>query len=214
MAKVEGCNLALIDRLGPELDFYYWKGILCCRMMPRKVKQPGTPEQRKTWECLQYANDEYNSLGQQARDCFIRLAAPSQMTGRDLFIKSILNYCSELGFHHARIGIGFLPNPWGTVQLRLVKQPNCKVRLMGMNQGNLWLALYWKEITPTLRGKKMLRRWELIEQPQYASRVEIIPAYLDHWETIFWQEAGPHFWTASVIPGFGVGYGRSGLYYF
>jgi hypothetical protein len=214
LAKVFGCDLGKIDRYGKILDFYYWKGILCVRMYPRKVTQPGTPDQKKTWEALKYANEEYNALAQNERDAWGKIAEPSQMTGRDFFIKTILKGYAKYGPNHARLTIRFRPEWTGIVTVTLEKTPNCKVRLMGMYYYNVWKALYWKEITPTLRGKKMLRRWELVEQPQWAEIVQEVPAHFTRWEASVMETTGPHWWTASVLDGYGVGYGRAGLYHF
>jgi hypothetical protein len=212
MAKVDGCDLSKIGRFGKTLDFYYWKGILCVRMFPRKAKQPGTPDQLKTWEALRYANAEFNRLAQQERDAFKFLSNPSQMSGRDLFLKMILEEYRGRGESLCRIQIRMDPFSEDSFRITLTKSVNAPVLLAGLTEQDKARCLEWEEITPILRGKKLLRRWNLIDHIEDATYCSFVPKESPTFEDVVFYESGIRYLTAKAVIQLGGGYGRAGLY--
>jgi len=212
MAKVKACDLSKIGRYGDTLDFYYWKGILCVRTYPRKARQPGTPAQMNTWEALRYANVEFNRLAQPERDAFKFLASPSQMSGRDLFLKIVLEEYQGRGENLCRIQIRMEPATEDSVRICLTKSCNAPVLLAGLTPQDKERYLEWLEITPILRGKKMLRRWDLVDHTEDATVCAFIPQEQDYFETIVFLESGVRYVTARTVIQIGGGYGRAGLY--
>jgi hypothetical protein len=214
MAKVKDCNLALIDKLGPDVDFYYWKNILCVRMMPKKVRQPGTPDQKDTWRALRYANDEYNLLGQNERDAYKYLAAPSQMSGRDLFIKMVLQNWKEYGPNYNHSRIRFLDHSPDYYRIGFFKNTGCSVTVCGMTSEQVPRVCQWREIGVTLRGKRMLRRWNLFLHPENATTQGGMG---QHESNIYYGRELPNtelYWIM-IAPKHGVHrFGFSGLYRF
>jgi hypothetical protein len=212
MAKVYGCDLGKIGIFGKDVDFYFWKGILCARRFPRKGRQPGTVIQKKTFEAMRYANQEYNRLAPEERSAFSFLASPSQMTGRDFFLKHILEEYQSLGPCYARMQ---LRRSWlddESVQVTLVKPAGTPVLLTGFSEDEKRRYLLWRPIAPTLRGKRLLRRWELYDHTEDGTFHVLVDQEATLWKGTIFPESGVKFLTARAVVVVGGCYGRLGLY--
>lgn len=212
MAKVQGCDLSKIGKYGDTLDFYFWNGILCARMYPKKAKQPGTDAQKKTWEALKFANKRYKVITKTEREAWKFLASPSQMTGKDFFLKTILEEYQERGENYCHIWIEKGTSYSDTITLTLNKTKNAPVLFSGMTPRGKENLLSWEEITPTLRGKKFLRRWELRDKTERATYTELIPKSVSSKDITLFYDSGIRFVTAKAVSSREEGYGRAGLY--
>lgn len=212
MAKVQGCDLSKIGKFGRMLDFYYWKGILCVRKYPKKARQPGTPAQKETWQGLRFANAEFNSLAQQERDAFKFLSSPSQMSGRDLYLKMILEEYQARGESLCRLRIRAAPETEDAFRITLTKDPNAPVLLAGLTPKDKVQYLYWEEAGQTLRGKRLLRRWDLVDRTENGTALFFIPKEATTFNTLIFYDSGVRFLTARAVLETGGGYGRAGLY--
>jgi len=212
VAKVKGCDLSKIGRYGRQLDFYYWKGVLCVRMFPKKAKQPGSPDQVKTWDALRYANAEFNRLEQQERTAFKFLANPSQMSGRDLFLKTILESYGSRGEKLCRIQIRIVLATDDAFGIHVTKSINAPLVVGGLTEQDKAKLLEWREISPTLRGKRLLRRWELYDHIEDATFRAFMPEELSYAYYEVFYESGVRYLTAKAVLQHGGGYGRAGLY--
>jgi len=172
LAKVKNPDLAKIDRLGPDIDFYYWKGIPVVRKMPKKFKPIGTEAQKATWAAMKYAHDEYQKLPTFEREAYKVLTAKSQMCNRDFVTKLCLKNFPEFGEKYASWRVAFNPIPGGVtdVTVRLASPALDTVALMTYNETRE--CLKWLEISPNLRGKKFRRRWDLKEDLSKAHKLD------------------------------------------
>lgn len=87
----EPINHEIFQQLKGVVDFYYWKKLLCARAYPRKVIQPGTPEQKTTWLAFKQSLSFFELLTQEDKSAYKRLAGGSHFTWRDLYTKIFLH---------------------------------------------------------------------------------------------------------------------------
>jgi hypothetical protein len=163
VAKVKNPDLSKIDRLGPDIDFYYWKGIPVVRKMPKKFKPIGTEAQKQTWSAMKYAHDEYQKLPVLEREAYKFLVASSQMCNRDFVCKTILKNYPELGKKYSAWRVFFEPQGGGVTKVFVSKAFPSNDIVSCMTYDEMRKLLYFTEISPSLRGKKLLRRWDLKE---------------------------------------------------
>lgn len=81
---------AIIDGLKGKLDFYVWMGIPVARSWPKSPGSDRAPGVKAGWAAWTWASQNWQSLDDETRTSFNRMAAGTNMTGRDLFIKSYL----------------------------------------------------------------------------------------------------------------------------
>lgn len=172
MAKVKNPDLAKIDRLGPDIDFYYWKGIPVVRKMPKKFKPIGTEAQKATWAAMKYAHDQYQALPVFEREAYKVLTAKSQMCNRDFVTKLCLKNYPDLGEKYSSWRVSFEPQGGGITKVFVSKAFPSDDIVSCMTYNETVSLLQWLEINPNLRGKKFRRRWDLKESIEKAHRVE------------------------------------------
>jgi hypothetical protein len=146
------------------------------RMMPKKVVQPGSPSQQVTWDSMKDSNISWSYLDDEAHKAWSLLSGQSQMSGRDLCISIALTCNSanpnsfeaywvewdEIGEDVTTAWLWIQPNDynyWGAFS-----------RACWLNEEERQNLLYWVETYPTLRGKKIRRKWRLIQRARYCHR--------------------------------------------
>jgi hypothetical protein len=164
LAKVKNPDLARIDRLGPDIDFYYWKGIPVIRKMPKKVKPIGTEAQKETWAAMKYAHEEYKKLPTLEREAYKFLTRQSQMCNRDFVTKLCLKNYQDFGEKYSSWRVSFEPQGGGVTKVLVNKAYPSNDIVSCMTYNESVDLLRWLEITPNLRGKKFRRRWDLSEK--------------------------------------------------
>jgi len=163
LAKVKNPDLAKIDRLGPDIDFYYWKGIPVVRKMPKKFKPIGTEAQKATWAAMKYAHDQYQALPVLEREAYKVLTTKSQMSNRDFVTKLCLKNYPDLGEKYSSWRVSFEPQGGGITKVFVSKAFPSDDIVSCMTYNETVSLLQWLEINPNLRGKKFRRRWDLKE---------------------------------------------------
>lgn len=89
LAKLPGLNI--IDGLKGLIDFYVYMGIPCARKWPRSPGHFRAPAVMEQWSSFTWAAQNWQTVSQDVRDAFNQMAAGTNMTGRDLFVKSYLS---------------------------------------------------------------------------------------------------------------------------
>ena len=163
MAKLEKPDPMLIGKLGKDLDFYYYLGIPCVRIMPQRMRQPGTPAQVETWNAFRQSLSGYADLEQEDRQAFKRLAAGSHMSGRDFYQKWIMEGWKKRGdnFAYSRANFQVFPNGVNIIFYKLV---DASMILYFMTEKERERYIFWEEGSPCIRGRKWRRRWYLHEE--------------------------------------------------
>lgn len=91
MAKIkEMPGTRIISGFRGILDFYYWKGIACCRSWPRKPKGRRSPAVMAGWAPFTYASREWGNLSPEVQRSYEILASDSALTGRDMMERAYL----------------------------------------------------------------------------------------------------------------------------
>jgi hypothetical protein len=160
------------------VDFYYWKGILCARMYPQNVKQPGTPAQQLVWEAQRNRWIDARRLSEEDKRAWKRLCGSSALTWIDTYGSQYLKGYSIRGRRPPVFSNCSLNVSEGQVVLCIVCSEPCEVRI------------YWTR-------KKLEQRelnWEWIPQlespvpPQCYPRVKLYE-YWDNVNTQRYREA-------------------------
>lgn len=81
---------AIIDDLKGVIDFYYWKGIPCARRWPTWVKRTATTREKANQDAFTYAIMSYAELPPVVRQFYVEMAAGTNVTARDLFLRAYL----------------------------------------------------------------------------------------------------------------------------
>lgn len=73
------------------LDFYLWMGIPCVRMWPQSKLKTRSKAVMQGWTPFTIATQEWNNLDPVVRAAYDSMTQNSDMTGRDLQIRSYLS---------------------------------------------------------------------------------------------------------------------------
>lgn len=93
MAKVAKMpSRAIISGFKGKVDFYVYMGLACARKWPRSPGHKRAPAVQEHWLAFAWACQNWNSLTPSIQQAFRNMAAGSNMTGRDIFIKSYLSH--------------------------------------------------------------------------------------------------------------------------
>jgi hypothetical protein len=163
-------------------------------------------------EAMRYANREYNRLAPDERSAFSFLASPSQMTGRDLFLKIILENFQSLGEACWRSAIRLEPIDEDSIQVVFIKPAGTPALISGLTVEDKKKLLVWREISPTLRGKRLLRRWELYDHTEDARFCDFVPPEDTIYKVTLYRDSEIKYLTARAVLVSGGCYGRLGLY--
>lgn len=91
MAKLDKMpSLAIINGFKGTVDFYYWMGIPVARAWPRSPGHARSPSVQSTWPAFTWAAKSWFHLSQEVRDAYTQLSVSTNMTGRDIFMKSFI----------------------------------------------------------------------------------------------------------------------------
>lgn len=92
MAKLTNLpGLDIINGLKGKIDFYIYMGIPCARMWPNSPGHDRASAVEAQWPAFTWAAKNWNSCSPAIQDAFRFMAAGTNMTGRDLFVKSYIN---------------------------------------------------------------------------------------------------------------------------
>jgi len=145
--------------------------------MPKKVVQPGTPSQIVTWDSMRYGVVEWDILPDLEREAYKRLVRQSHMSGRDYLFKTIMeDYAVRPGYYAGyRVEWQDIGEEETVANVYVHRIMN--VRYNVMNRSERYSLLFWEEISPSLRGKRLLRRWKLRDRSNKAHRSGRVNVY-------------------------------------
>lgn len=89
IAKMPG--LEVIDGFKGVIDFYVNMGLACARSWPRSPGHDRAPAVMDKWPAFSWAASNWQTLSQDIRDAFNAMAVGTNLTGRDIFVKSYLS---------------------------------------------------------------------------------------------------------------------------
>ena len=84
-------SMAIVDGFKGSIDFYYWRGIVCCRSWPKSPGHNRSPAVMAQWTAFAWASQNWGSLSVEVQDAYRRMSAGTKMSGRDMFVKSYLS---------------------------------------------------------------------------------------------------------------------------
>lgn len=92
MAKLKKLpSTAIINGFKGTIDFYVWRGIPCARKWPSPPQGERSPGVQATWPAFSWAAHYWVYLPLSIKEAYNQLAVSTNMTGRDLFLKSFIN---------------------------------------------------------------------------------------------------------------------------
>ena len=83
-------NQVIIDGFKGKIDFYVNMGIPCARRWPRSPGRRRAPAVEEQWAPFVWASQNWNSLTPEVQDAYKRMAAGTNLSGRDIFMKCYL----------------------------------------------------------------------------------------------------------------------------
>lgn len=89
---------AIIDGFKGTIDFYRWMGLPVARKWPRSPGHDRSPAVQSTWPAFTYAARGWNDLSPEVQDAYRKQASGSKLSGRDLFMRSVLKGLYGLPF--------------------------------------------------------------------------------------------------------------------
>ncbi|MBA7615166.1 hypothetical protein ES703_22443 [subsurface metagenome] len=89
LTKLPGINI--INGFKGTIDYYVWMGIPCARSWPKSPGHDRAPAVEAQWPAFTWASKSWQILSPEVIDAYRQMATGTNMTGRDLFIKSFLN---------------------------------------------------------------------------------------------------------------------------
>ncbi len=91
MAKLTNLpGLEIISGFKGTIDFYVHDGIPCARSWPRSPGHDRAPAVQAQWSAFTTASRLWRLIDQDTRDAFNAMAAGTNMTGRDIQVKSYI----------------------------------------------------------------------------------------------------------------------------
>jgi len=98
MAKIGKMpGLAVINGFKGVVDFYTWKGIAVARAWPRSPGSNRAIAVQAQWPAFSWAAKNWTNLPSYIQDAYNRMAQGTNLTGRDIFLKSYINGQSLTG---------------------------------------------------------------------------------------------------------------------
>lgn len=92
MAKIKKMpGLKIINGFKGILDYYFYMGIACVRKWPSKPTKIRSEAVRAQWANWRFASQTWNKLSQEVRAAYCFTAQESNLTGRDLYMKSFIS---------------------------------------------------------------------------------------------------------------------------
>ena len=91
MAKLANLpHLAVINGFKGVIDYYLHDGVPCARHWPRSPGRRRAPAVEAQWEAFAWAASHWNDLSPEVQAAYVATAADTNMSGRDLFVKSYI----------------------------------------------------------------------------------------------------------------------------
>jgi len=84
-------NLAIINGFKGTVDFYIHNGVPCARRWPRSPGRRRAPPVEAQWPAFSWAASHWNSLSPEVQEAYRLTASDTNMSGRDLFVKSYIS---------------------------------------------------------------------------------------------------------------------------
>lgn len=91
MAKITKMpSMTVIDGFKGKIDFYVHCGQPCVRKWPRSPGHSRALSVEAQWPAFAWAASSWLSLSLEVRDAYNRMASGTNLTGRDIFVKSFI----------------------------------------------------------------------------------------------------------------------------
>jgi len=87
-------GLKTISGFKGTLDFYVHWGQACVRKWPRSPGRHRAPAVEAAWPAFSWAASNWKYLPLEIQEAYNRMAAGTNLTGRDVFMKSYINGAS------------------------------------------------------------------------------------------------------------------------
>jgi len=84
-------SLAIINGFKGVIDFYINMGLPCARRWPRSPGPRRAPGVEAAWPAFRWASQNWLTLSEEVRQAYRDMAAGTNMTGRDIFVKSYIS---------------------------------------------------------------------------------------------------------------------------
>lgn len=92
MAKIAKLpSLAIINGFKGTIDFYVHDGQPCARSWPRSPGHKRSPAVQAGWSAFTWASQNWQALSEEVRHAYRDMASGTNMTGRDIFVKSYIS---------------------------------------------------------------------------------------------------------------------------
>lgn len=88
-------SLEVIDTLKGTLDYYYWRGIPCCRKWPVIPMSSRTPASLASAQLFGAIVQGWALVGAEPKAAYTEAAADQNRTGRDLMVSGVLGRLHE-----------------------------------------------------------------------------------------------------------------------
>lgn len=72
------------------VDYYVYMGIPCARSWPRSPGHDRAPAVQAQWPAFTWAASNWSELSLEVKQAYNQLAVGTNMTGKDLFMKSFI----------------------------------------------------------------------------------------------------------------------------
>lgn len=83
--------MEIIDGFKGVIDFYVHDGQACVRSWPRSSGPHRAPAVEAQWPAFTWAAKNWLTLSEEVRQAYRQMAAGTNMTGRDIFVKSYIS---------------------------------------------------------------------------------------------------------------------------
>jgi len=83
--------MKVISGFKGTLDYYVHCGLNCVRSWPRSPGPHRAPAVQAGWEAFTWAAKNWNSIDPEIQNAFKQMAAGTNMSGRDIFLKSYIS---------------------------------------------------------------------------------------------------------------------------
>lgn len=80
----------IIDNLKGVVDYYYWKGIPCCRKWPHWPKRQPHPDEKINQDAFAYVNRQVKHVPPYLRQQFQAMTAGTVLTWKDIFVRAYM----------------------------------------------------------------------------------------------------------------------------
>lgn len=191
MAKLAGhISEEIFQKLKDTVDFYWYRGTLCARSMPKTCRQPGSTKQKLTWDAFRSHICAIRKISASVKDTFRYAVKGSSKVWSDFFSADWLVAWNWQNREPPLLyDISHMRGP-GFVQVRVKVNMDANINLYYFHDKD--------------NSKRQVYSWKYVTQEKRHPQERLKTVFLENWPSAQYKyHCAPDVWHTFMIPDVG-----------